>query len=537
MSDVYLSSIEIQNFRTFGDFRVAVPAIPGLLLLTGTNGLGKSSFFDGIEWALTGTIRRFTPYVSRAGKIVIPDADYLTRIGAQRDSHSVALQFSEGEPVRRSSEEEPSATLVSALLSQPSRGQITDLGTHLAMTHFLGQAERQRFTSRESDDQWAALKGPSGVDRLELIRTRLRGRSTTLAFGNRIKVEQAAITAIERDIADWQGWQARLDRLRLAVRASGGLSDDDVRSRAEAIEAEIHRIAQLGPVAPSGENSSQLLARLAGILEASKANVQDRVTKLASAEDIIGRYEAQAAITAEDHPSLVRARQELAEARSVTLSAQQRLAAVSEAATAQAGTVASINAEIARLEANRADLARQDELVQQIAAARSELDTHNAALAEQRRQLDDADAIVTAYTATAAEAARLSAIATKARTDLDTSRRLAEFAADAAAKDVALSGALAAAAEVRLEYDTSVQQRDTLTATLQDLRQDLAEAERHASAITAAVASVASHLHDNDDTCPVCQSHFPLASCDSLQARRRGLAMLASPRSPSGLKL
>ena len=53
MSEVYLSSIDTEDFRTFGEFSVAVPATPGLLLLTGTNGLGKSSFFDAIEWALS----------------------------------------------------------------------------------------------------------------------------------------------------------------------------------------------------------------------------------------------------------------------------------------------------------------------------------------------------------------------------------------------------------------------------------------------------------------------------------------------------
>ncbi|TIQ26101.1 MAG: chromosome segregation protein SMC, partial [Mesorhizobium sp.] len=232
MNDVYLSSINIEDFRTFGEFSVELPAAPGLLLLTGTNGLGKSSFFDAIEWALTGNIRRFTPYVSRQGNTVIPDRDYLTRNGADPDSHAVTLQFSEGESIRRSASQKPSAAEVAALLARPGRGQITDLGTHLAMTHFLGQAERQRFTSRESDDQWAALKGPSGVDRLELIRTRLRGRSTTIAFNNRVKAEQARIADIEKEIADWQGWQARLERLRTAVRAGGGLSEGDVLSGA-----------------------------------------------------------------------------------------------------------------------------------------------------------------------------------------------------------------------------------------------------------------------------------------------------------------
>ena len=68
MSDIFLSRIAIYNFRTFGDFEIEVPAAPGLVLLTGTNGLGKSSFFDAIEWGLTKKIERFEPYLKRAAR-------------------------------------------------------------------------------------------------------------------------------------------------------------------------------------------------------------------------------------------------------------------------------------------------------------------------------------------------------------------------------------------------------------------------------------------------------------------------------------
>lgn len=239
MSNVYLSEIAISDFRTFGAFKVALPPAPGLLLLTGPNGLGKSSFFDAIEWALTGRIRRFTPYVAKNGKVVIPDDHYLTRHGAKVGSHAVSLQFSEGNALKRSGIELPSDAAVSALLAKPGRGEITDLSTHLAMTHFLGQAERQRFTSRESTDQWAALKGPSGVDRLELVRTRLRGKATTMAFNRRVKTERGEVSTIEKDITDWTNWRARLNQLRQAVRAGGGLTQQDIRQRALEIEGQV----------------------------------------------------------------------------------------------------------------------------------------------------------------------------------------------------------------------------------------------------------------------------------------------------------
>ena len=57
MSEIYITRIDLENFRTFGKFGLDLPAAPGLILLVGTNGLGKSSFFDGLEWGLTGSIR------------------------------------------------------------------------------------------------------------------------------------------------------------------------------------------------------------------------------------------------------------------------------------------------------------------------------------------------------------------------------------------------------------------------------------------------------------------------------------------------
>ena len=58
MTNIFLQKVHLRDFRTFGEFTLAVPPGPGLILLVGTNGLGKSSFFDGIEWCLTGNIRR-----------------------------------------------------------------------------------------------------------------------------------------------------------------------------------------------------------------------------------------------------------------------------------------------------------------------------------------------------------------------------------------------------------------------------------------------------------------------------------------------
>ncbi|MFK4771438.1 AAA family ATPase [Rhizobium sp. ZW T2_16] len=508
MSDVYLSSVGIHNFRTFGDFQVVLPPAPGLLLLSGTNGLGKSSFFDAIEWALTGKIRRFTPYVSKSGKVIIPDADYLTRNGAKADSHAVTLQFSEGEAVQRSAIEIPSESDVSALLSSQGRGQVTDLGTHLAMTHFLGQAERQRFTSRDADDQWAALKGPSGVERLELIRTRLRGRSTTYAFGNRIKVEQAAVTAIEKNIADWQGWQARLDRLRSSIRASGRLTEEDVRARSLLLETELLNVAGLAPTVVVGETGVQLLARLAALLETARERIRDRTAKLAECDDLIARYEVQQALTSEDHPTLLRARQQLAEASKATADAQERSTAARDAATAQAAVIVALGGAIGLLESTRVDLLRRAELATQIETLRGELELHTTALAESQKQLADADSVISANATATNEFAQLSTTVTQVAADLETARQLTNLFANLRLQEAELATATSNAAEVQSTLDATISLRDTRLAEQTTAERERAEAERHASAIASAVASVANHIHETDEACPVCHTHF-----------------------------
>ena len=52
---VYVSSISVEGFRGIGDaVTLAIPTGPGLVLVVGRNGSGKSSFAEGLELLLTG---------------------------------------------------------------------------------------------------------------------------------------------------------------------------------------------------------------------------------------------------------------------------------------------------------------------------------------------------------------------------------------------------------------------------------------------------------------------------------------------------
>jgi hypothetical protein len=82
-----------------------------LTLLVGTNGLGKSGFFDALEWGLTGQVRRFKAYLPSAD-----EAKYLTRRTAPAGSHEVSLGFTGEKQLRRTGRAGPSPDAVVAML-------------------------------------------------------------------------------------------------------------------------------------------------------------------------------------------------------------------------------------------------------------------------------------------------------------------------------------------------------------------------------------------------------------------------------------
>lgn len=507
MSDIFLSRIAIHDFRTFGGFEIEVPAAPGLVLLTGTNGLGKSSFFDAIEWGLTNKIRRFEPYLQKGRKKLV-EKDYLTRRGAEPGSHRVSLIFSGSDPIERSAAGGTAMADIIAQLARPDRRAINDLGTYLALTHFLGQAAQQRFTSRDPQDQWQALKGPSGIDRLERIRAGLRGRPTVTAFTRRIEKEQGAVAVLDRQIADWQGWITRLERLRSAARAAGVLSADELAGRIDRLEADLQQLVAGQPLAVTGEGVGQRLAALGDRIGDALRTSGERKSALEALSTLPAQFAVSQAEARLDHPSLVGLRSKVSDAQARLNRSAPLVGAANDAVTAQNTAITTIDQNIAVLDAARTDLTRRAQLAELLAADAKDRAALGDTIATHRTTIENADATINQHGEAVAEVARLRSLAASARTLNASMADCLDLEDEARAAGAALAqgrGAAERAASVLIPLE---RQFTDLEVRIAAAERERAEADRHASAISAALSQLASHLHEDDTDCPVCRTHF-----------------------------
>ncbi len=504
MTATYLSRLEFRNFRTFGHFDIDLPPAPGLTLLVGPNGLGKSSFFDGIEWCLTGHIQRFRDFVAKR-----PEKDYLTRRDAAEDSHAVSLTFSSGKPLQRSAFSGPDDTNLMAVLKKQDWGEIKELDAYLALTHFLGQSAQQRFTSRKRSEQWEALKGPSGIDRLEKVRLALRGRATTTAFSKRLQLEAAAIEVATQALARWRDDRARLHQLQAAAQAAGTPSrqgiERDLAALAAACESTLERPIVM---AADADATARIIALRALIDEAEREELEghELIERL---RDLASRY---ASLAAASDPGDV-----ASEAAHRTLAAST--AALTDAALRTRVLELSVSDKAGEKTAAEQALERSIRLVGE-ARALAEAETAHAALVEQARSLTAA--LTTAgqahvnHTRDLAAARALRVTLAGLQEQLEARKQEAQRAASLVTSQLDAQLLRARAASAQADADAAA----PLVARLQADRSGLdvqivaAEAEyqnaqRRASDLADALATVAKHLNDHDEACPVCAAPYP----------------------------
>lgn len=506
MSSLYLRSVEFSNFRIYGDsYAFEFPDGPSITLITGANGVGKTSFFDGVEWALTNQVSRFQdiPVDGRRKEL-----DPLTRIGAPENSHRVSLQFSDGAPIDRGTGFIPNEVAIAQLLKRPEWAEIVNLHGYLSITHFLGQASTQRFSLRKPDKQWEALKGPAGVDRINSLRERMSGLGVRRAFTRAIEERTGRLQDASSAMANWTLLLGARDRARQLSTSDEAISPSALR---EVIETLSTQVLQLVPglnwmILEPSTSVEAVLEDFAALLQAADqrnvldAETADSLAKIASAfNEASAETVALQSVAGDIEQRRASAVEKLAEVEATLARASTGLAATERrAAQAQIGivTLTRIRAALRQLDQSIALHAEATMLLERSAVESGRIQARIDALGQE----------LTKASGRRVDRRGLADRVTLARKRAGVSEKLTLTRAEIDRLTPLLAGRQAAALHTRR---TDLAVRDTATqALIARMTTDLRAQDDRFQAIAQAVAAIAHHLGHDDTSCPVCASEF-----------------------------
>lgn len=530
MTPLYLKHVALRQFRSFATLDVDLPAQPGVLIVHGSNGLGKSSLFDALEWALSDRIDHF-----RDASGVNKPGTYLCRWReGEPGPTSATMVFSDESTVERSllSAKSTKSQLggnvpdITAFLRAPTWQQrISELHRYLLLTHFLGQSTLSRLTYRKSTERFDILKEAAQSTAIEAIANALHGQGNTTvvrAYARQIEAFERDAKSLgdllEQEAALWAEAQisgaideasADTEARRIAEQLSHAELDDQEATNTSAVEIE-STIERLQATADRIER--QCLSAEAQLGDARRLHGERQRVLADSAEVGASRTATQMRLDALAD-ELEQARNLQSGCRKHVASRQEELAGAS-AAVSRLRALRDARALVARLVVEH----REGAAAKAAADQAKSVAERDVTLAERRRQIlqrlngeigqcDEEidrlrDSVVMIDQAIACEA--------RIR---DQSNGLAQLEAGNPNIDRAVERgeAIATAAIDRV----SVQ-----TAAVEGLRDTV-------DAMSNAIASIATHLPADACDCPLCATHFNSAS--ALQARVSTAAQRLAP--------
>lgn len=223
-----LDFVEVCGFRGFRDF-VRINFGRGFTVITGRNGVGKSTLCDAVEFAITGSIDKYA--VEKAAKESLNDYIWWRGKGVPK-AHYVKASFvdDDGKPFiitrTRESGSDRSADEIQAALC---RGQAPD------------DALRQLTRTSIIRDEWIAALSLdlTETERFDLVRSALGALEGSEAGSRAKEVVAAAESAHSKDEAAYEAARSRLaDRLTQQSETQASLSrSGDVSAALQAITA------------------------------------------------------------------------------------------------------------------------------------------------------------------------------------------------------------------------------------------------------------------------------------------------------------
>lgn len=507
MTDLYLQGVELSNFRIYGDsYAFEFPSGPGVTLITGGNGLGKTSFFDGIEWALTNEIGRFNDIPTDGRRRNI---DPLTRIGAPDKSHRVSLQFSDGTIIDRGAGFEPREDEIINLLKRSEWAEISNLRGYLSITHFFGQASAQRFSLKKPTDQWEALKGPAGVDRINTLRERLSGMGVKRAFTRAIEDRGAKLQQANLELTNWNQLLSERDRARQLAFSESAVPPSKLKTEAERLADHVIKLTNQGswPQSASSESPESLLDAITSL---HRLAIQ-RATSDSDAIDLLVTL-LNGFESARSESLTIGSQLQSADARLALLreDLKQADSKVSEAAQVLRTT----ELEILRVQNRLVTIGRvaisvkqQNETLVRQAALQADQTAAETAKAEALERYENLQKEHAAAVAQRAERRALADQVTLARRQSQISARLVRVGTEIARVKQLISDRNPPS--IHQKRAIWVEQGDKAAARVASLLDELRLHDERSRSLNEAVAAIAHRLSHEDNACPVCTTEFP----------------------------
>lgn len=508
---LFLEHIAISNFRAYPlDFEVHLPPGPGVTVLSGPNGLGKTSLFEAIEWALTADVKRLSAFTKKR-----LDGRYLLRRESGA-SCEVSLVFTGGVHIRRLQTVGGVVSVVGterdevaeAIRVPDSRWMVSggNVAEYLHLTHFHPQAAELRLVSEKPGERWVRISPLAGADRFDRFRANLRNARTGLT---RVieRREEVVRSAIERE----ESWVRRVEQLKTLSAvdraARGALSPHDALGVVAPIAHLMQRAVPSVHVG-SGAAVADLLAHLRNDLERATDVVESKESQLRSLANMPSTWIGARAT----HLSAVE--------RHSGASARLQVASELEATT---GIVAAERAiELRRATAGVSQAEQRHRLAVSLQMQEVDLDRivgHLLALKEVSSRLEES--------ASAAQAeVQRHAVAQRQLQSYEAARKVAQESISSV-KAALLS--LAESRDLAVQLGRQNERISQRASQLENLRKTVvtldgelgsiaeervnvvsrmaAEASRLGE-LAQAVAAIAAHLTEDDASCPVCKTEF-----------------------------
>ncbi|WP_176477028.1 AAA family ATPase [Mesorhizobium sp. WSM4313] len=504
MSDFFLTKLLINEFRTFSECEIRLPNSPGVLLVCGPNGLGKSTLFDGLEWCLSGKVDRF----EHANRGVTSD-QYLRNWHSRLDRQtSVEATFTGGESTRRrivdqqeiQDGEEPSKLMQSTAWRSP----IGDLHNYLLLTHFLGQSTLTRMTHRQATQRWEYLKGPARSDWATEIATSLHGHGNSAearAFNTAATEAQAEAKRLEDLLRSEEAVFA-------SSRVAGAIDETQLIAQAATVLDDLQQLDAEVTINESPASGQVALNHLSETIGKLRTWLTGRETKLERAAACLRQYnEANARVT-ELQANLTPATASMTDLQHRVESATSDLKEV-EARLQQAKIAsAELSSKLAAIETLRNLLdtrALQEKNRIELDSEVERLDQDLAAAEERVRVADKRLRISQSIDA------RLRTILQEIN-DEEARQKLGSDISELDERIVAQSAQIESLQKAAPDLVSRLQlargRQQAASERLQANRTALSSARSAVDQLTAAVVQVAAHIEDSTCVCPICFTDF-----------------------------